>query len=108
MNATLVKALIGLILVGILVAVSVAQVTRKRTPASFLGLFGAGCLVVVALTHVTEALRLFPRMQWGDPYSIGHYIDMTSAILGIALLLGGYVLQVYRSSRSTAYTARKE
>ena len=63
---------------------------------------------MVALTHVAEALRVFPRMQWGDPHSVGHYIDLTSAVLGVALLLAGYALQAYRSFRGTTYSTRNE
>jgi hypothetical protein len=56
-----------------------------------LQLLGAGCLVVVVLTHVSEALRLFPSMQWGSPTSVGHYLDLSSAVLGLALVAVGYV-----------------
>ena len=44
------------------------------------------CSVIVIVTHIAEALRLFPAMGWGEPRSIGHYVDLTSAIGGIALL----------------------
>jgi hypothetical protein len=43
------------------------------------------------LTHVAETLHLFPGMGWGQPTSIGHYIDLVSAILGCALLLLGFL-----------------
>ncbi len=96
MNPTLVKVLVALIPIGVLFVVSIAQFVRGRTLASFLRILGAGCFVVVALTHVAEALRLFPHMHWGDPHSIGHYFDLTCAILGITLLLVGYLVQVVR------------
>ena len=38
---------------------------------SFLQLVGAGCLVIVVLAHVFEALHLFPLMRWGQEQSIG-------------------------------------
>lgn len=46
----------------------------------------SACFVIVIVTHIAEALRLFPAMGWGEPRSIGHYVDLTSAIGGIALL----------------------
>ena len=56
-----------------------------------LQLIGAGCLVVVVLTHVAEALELFPDMGWGLPTSPGHYLDLVSAILGGTLLPLGFL-----------------
>ena len=51
-----------------------------------LQLIGAGCLIVVVLTHVAEAFNLFPAMGWGLPTSSGHYLDLVSAVLGCTLL----------------------
>jgi hypothetical protein len=48
-----------------------------------------GLLIVVVLTHVAERLHLFPGMGWGQPDSIGHYLDLISAILGCVLLIVG-------------------
>jgi hypothetical protein len=56
-----------------------------------LQIVGAGFIVVVVLTHVAEALHLFPGMGWGFPNSAGHYIDLVSAIAGPILLSAGYV-----------------
>jgi hypothetical protein len=58
---------------------------RGKTVSSFLQLLGAGCLMVVVLTHVSEALHLFPWMQWGLSQSVGHYVDFWSAVLGLTL-----------------------
>jgi hypothetical protein len=46
----------------------------------------------VVLTHVAEALHLFPAMRWGEPDSIGHYLDLSSAVLGVTLLPTGHML----------------
>ena len=51
-----------------------------------LQLIGAGCLVVVVLTHVAETFKLFPIMGWGLRTSSGHYLDLISAVLGCTLL----------------------
>jgi hypothetical protein len=54
-----------------------------------LQIFGLVCLIVVVLTHVAERLHLFLGMGWGQSDSIGHYLDLISAILGGALLIVG-------------------
>ena len=54
-----------------------------------LQIFGVVCLIVVVLTHIAERLQLFPGMGWGQPDSIGHYLDLISAIVGGVLLLVG-------------------
>ena len=59
--------------------------------SSFLQLFGAGCLMVVVLAHVCEAVHLFPFMHWGIKHSVGHYLDLWSALLGVALFAVGYL-----------------
>jgi hypothetical protein len=64
MNITLVKALVALVPACVLFSGSVVLLFRGKTVCSFLQLFGAGCLVVVALTHVFEALHLFPWILW--------------------------------------------
>lgn len=85
---------------GLLFAYAVAVFVRRRTIPAFLQLLGAGCLIVVVLTHVAEALHLLPAMQWGEPHSVGHYLDLSSAVLGVTLLPPGFVLRVFRSRSS--------
>ena len=65
---------------------------RKKSVSSFLQFLGATGLVIVILTHVFEALRLFPRMRWGSQHSIGHYLDLSCAILGVMLFSLGYLI----------------
>jgi hypothetical protein len=91
MNATLAKALVALVPTTMLLAVSFGAALRRRTLWSSLQLLGAGCLVVVVLTHVCEALHLFPWMHWGDSDSAGHYLDFGSAALGVTLFPIGYL-----------------
>ena len=86
------KALAALLPASILVLGSVVLFLRGKTVGSFLQLFGAGCLLLVVLTHVCEALRLFPFMQWGLEHSAGHYLDFWSALLGLTLFPTGYLL----------------
>ena len=91
MTVILLKALIALVPAGMLFAGSVVLFFGEKTVWSLLQLLGAGCLVVVVLTHVLEALHLFPWMQWGLENSAGHYLDLWSAVLGLTLLPAGYL-----------------
>ena len=92
MNVTLIKALVALVPAGMLLSGSVVLFVRGKTVWSFLQLLGAGCLVVVVLTHVSEALHLFPGMNWGLEHSVGHYVDFWSAVLALTLFPTGYLL----------------
>ena len=91
LQATLVRSLVALVPACMLFSGSVVLFFRGKTVCSFLQLLGAGCLVVVVLTHVSEALQLFPWMHWGVEHSAGHYLDLWSAVLGLALFPIGYL-----------------
>ena len=92
MNATSSKALVALVPAGILFVGSVLLFLREKILGSFLQLLGAGCLVMVVLAHLCEALHLFPWMKWGSRHSVGHYLDLGSAVLGLTLFPIGYLL----------------
>ena len=70
MNATLSKALVALVPVSIPFVGSLLLFVREKVLASFLQSVGAGCLVVVVLAHLCEALQLFPWMHWGSEHSV--------------------------------------
>lgn len=99
MNATLVKALVALVPASVLSSGSVVLFLRGKSLSSFLQLFGAGCLLLVGLTHICEGLHLFPWMYWGLEHSPGHYLDLGSAVLGLMLFPIGYLLHAL-SNRS--------
>jgi hypothetical protein len=92
MNLTLLKALVALAPACMLFIGGVAWFHRRKTMYSLLQLVGAGCLVLVVLAHVSEALHLFPFMGWGLEHSAGHYFDLSNAILGLTLFPTGYLL----------------
>lgn len=92
MNVIFLRALIALVPVGILFSGSLVLFLRGKAIPSFLQLLGATCLVVVVLTHVSEALHLFPWMHWGLEHSVGHYLDLWSAVFGLTLFPIGYLL----------------
>jgi len=48
----------------------------------------------MVLTHVAEHFHLLMAMRWGSPDSIGHYLDLVSAVGGVCLLGGGYVMKL--------------
>jgi hypothetical protein len=91
MNVTLLKALVALVPACMLFSGSVVLFFRGKAVCSFLQLLGAGCLVVVGLCHVFEALHLFPWMGWGLEHSVGHYLDFSSVVLGLTLFPVGYL-----------------
>ncbi len=68
--------------------------------------FGLACLATVALTHVAEKLRVFPSMGWGLPDSPGHYLDLSSAVIGgasILLSLGLKIMARRKRSHQTGH-----
>src|SRR6266496_3370086 len=103
MNATLLKALVALAPTLMLFSGSVFLYVRTKTMSSLIQVVGAGCLMVVVLTHVCEALNLFPSMRWGAEDSIGHYVDLVSAGLGLCLFPIGYL--TYALAKRTAHVA---
>jgi hypothetical protein len=91
MRATLLKALVALVPACMLFCGSALLFFRGKTVGSSLQLLGAGCLVLVVFTHVSEALHLFPWMGWGLEHSVGHYLDFWSFVLGLTLFPAGYL-----------------
>lgn len=100
MNATLIKAILAGLPVLVLLFYSARAVGRGRNLGSVLQLFGASCLLVVIFTHVCEALQLLPSMGWGAEHSLGHYIDLSGAIFGLASLPLGYFLRALATRRA--------
>ena len=99
MNAALLKGLVVLVPASMLFSGSVVLFFRGKSVCSLLQLLGAGCLVVVVLTHVCEALHLFPWMHWGLEHGVGHYLDFWSAVVGLTLFPVGYLFHALTSDR---------
>jgi hypothetical protein len=96
MNATFLKALVASLPACVLFSGSVLFFLKRRSMSHFLQLLGAGCLVLVIVAHICEALHLFPGMHWGLEHSIGHYLDFWTAVLGLVLFPTGYLLDALR------------
>jgi succinate dehydrogenase/fumarate reductase cytochrome b subunit len=92
MNVTLLRALAALILACLLLCGSMVMYVREKTASRVLQVVGAGGLVLVVLSHVCEAVRWLPWMGWGLENSPGHYLDLSSAVLGVTLFPVGYFL----------------
>jgi hypothetical protein len=92
MNAALLKALIALVPAIMLFSGSLVLFFKRKNVSALVQLVGAACLLVVVLTHVCEAFHLFPSMHFGREHSVGHYLDVWSAVLGLSLFPIGYLL----------------
>ncbi len=102
MNDTLSKALVALVPASVLLAGSVVLSWRVKNLFSFPQLVGAGSLVMVALTHVCEALHLFSWMGWALERSVGHCLDVSSAVVGFSLFPVGYLFHGLTMRRSSS------
>lgn len=91
-DGTFFKAVIASVPVGTMLVWSVALWLKRRTVWSAVQLAGSVGLAVVVIAHICEGLHLFPWFGWGDEHSVGHYVDLSSAILGVTLLPLGYFL----------------
>jgi hypothetical protein len=100
MNVALLRALVALVPACMLFSGAAVLFFRGKTVLLFLQLVGAGCLIVVVLTHIFEALQWFPWMNWGLENSVGHYLDLSSAIIGLTLFPVGYLLQALTRRRA--------
>lgn len=84
-------------LVVLFLGLSVSSFVRHKDLPTSLQLFGAALLLVMVFTHVAERFDLLAVMSWGRPDSMGHYLDLTSAIGGLTLLSSGTAIKLVRS-----------
>ncbi len=96
MDQATLKGLLALAAMLAFFAGSAFLYLRRLTAAAVLQSSGIACFAVVALTHVFEAFAIFPSLGWGQARSIGHFIDLSAAILGLTLVLIGLVVQFVR------------
>jgi hypothetical protein len=100
MNATLAKVLVAMVPSCMLFVASAVMFVKERRLWSVLQLLGAAGIVIVVLTHLCEALQLFPWMRWGQEHSVGHYVDLWSAIVGVTLFPVGCLLHAWTMRRA--------
>jgi hypothetical protein len=93
MSAAVLKGLLALIAACVFFGVSLVLFLTRRNLASTLQAMGLSCFGVMALTHAFEAFGFFPTLGWGQPRSVGHYIDLIAALSGVALMVGGFAFR---------------
>jgi hypothetical protein len=92
MNDAALKSFVALVPACLLFAGAAIICLPRKSTSSIFQLLGAAALVIVVLAHVFEALRVFSRMGWGSQTSVGHYLDLLCAILGVTLFSHGYLI----------------
>jgi formate hydrogenlyase subunit 3/multisubunit Na+/H+ antiporter MnhD subunit len=102
MNPALLKVLLALAPTLLLLLLTGALYVRTKAAAALVQALGAAFLLVVVFAHLCEALNLLPFMGWGAQGSIGHYIDLASAILGVALLTVGALIHALSKRKAHA------
>jgi hypothetical protein len=90
---TTLKGLLALAAAGAFLGASLILNRKPRTVSSVLLRAGFLCCAFVALDHVFEAFGMFPAFRWGQPHSIGHYLNLVAALLGVALLCAGFAVR---------------
>jgi hypothetical protein len=92
MNAAVLKGLLALTGASVFLAVSAALFVTRRDLGSALLATGIGWFGVMALTHFFESFSILPAFGWGRPHSVGHFIDLVAALLGIAFVTTGFLV----------------
>jgi hypothetical protein len=93
MNVPLIKAAVASVPVMAILSYTITVFARRRSVWAAVQLTGAMGLAVVVVAHVCEALHLLPWFGWGQEHSVGHYLDLSGAVLGLTLLPLGYVFR---------------
>lgn len=95
MSATLIRAVIDLLVMSMIGTVAGGAFLQTRATSSLLVLIGATGWGMVGVTHICEGLHILSWMRWGIEGSPGHYLNLTSLAVGLLLPLG-YVLALRR------------
>ena len=92
MTAAVIKGLLALAGASIFLAVSAALFVTRRDLGAALLATGIGWFGVMALTHFFESFSILPAFGWGQPHSVGHFIDLAAALLGIVFVTLGFLV----------------
>lgn len=90
MSASVLKGLLALAAACVFLGVCAVLVLTRRGLSSALQALGIGG--VMALTHVFEKFSILPELGWGRPHSVGHFIDLVAALLGVTLVTTSFLL----------------
>jgi hypothetical protein len=92
MNSAVLRGLLALAGASVFLTVSEALFVMRRDLASALLATGIGWFGVMALTHVFESFSILPAFGWGRPHSVGHFIDLAAASLGVLFVTTGFLV----------------
>jgi hypothetical protein len=98
----IIKSMIALMPVSLLFCGSVVLFRTAQSMWAALQLIGSTFLAIIVLVHIGEALNIFHWMHWGLEDSIGHYIDLGSALLGLTLFPIGYCLYALTTRKAAS------
>ena len=93
MNAAVLRGLLALAGASLFLAVSAALFMTRRDLGSALLATGIGWFGVMALTHFFESFSILPAFGWGQPHSVGHFIHLAAALLGITFVTLSFLLR---------------
>lgn len=97
MNVTALKGVLALIVTSTLFVGLAIRYRKRRAIGPALQFLGTACLIAVALAHFFEEWAIFPAVGWGQPRSIGHYIDLGAMTAGVTLVSAGLFFQYGRA-----------
>jgi hypothetical protein len=90
------KSILAFVAALATVTAAVVHWRRSRSPAAGLFTAAAACFAVVAVAHLFETFSVLRAAGWGQPHSIGHYVDLSAAVLCAGFTLVGIVVMVRR------------
>lgn len=93
MDVAVLRGLLSLAGACVFVGVSAALFVTRRDLGSALLATGIGWFGVMALTHVFESFSILPAFGWGRPRSVGHFIDLVAALLGVTFVTLSFLLR---------------
>src|SRR6476659_192639 len=96
MIAPIWKSALAFALTATLWAGASLRFRHRRSAAAGLLVLATVCFLVVALTHVFESLAIMPAAGWGQPHSVGHYLDLAAALLGVAATVAAVLATLLR------------
>lgn len=86
------KGVLALVAACVFFGVCTVIVLTRRGLSSGLQALGLGCFGVMALTHFFEKFAILPELGWGQPRSVGHFIDLVAALLGVILVTTSFAV----------------
>jgi apolipoprotein N-acyltransferase len=93
MTAAELKGLLALAAACVFLGVSAVLFLTHRSFSKALQALGLACFGVMAFTHVFESFAIFPTLGWGQARSVGHLIDLSAALLGVAFVTASLLLR---------------